>query len=52
MASKYQLKESSLYVDGTDVPQNKLNINNSEEIHEIERELIEEAYIIFDGLHK
>ncbi len=47
MASKYQLKDSSLYIEGSDVPQNKLHIISSEEIHELERELIAEAYVTF-----
>ena len=47
MASKYHLKDSSLYIEGTDIPQNRLNIRNAEVIHELERELIEEAYTIF-----
>jgi len=47
MASKYQLKNSSLYIKGTDIPKNKLHITNSEEIHELERELIAEAYATF-----
>jgi cell filamentation protein len=47
MASKYQLKDSSLYIEGTDVPKNKLHITSSEEIHELERELIAEAYVTF-----
>jgi len=36
-----------LYIEGTDIPKNKLYIKNSEEIHELERELIEEAYVVF-----
>jgi cell filamentation protein len=47
MASKYQLNNSSLYIEGTDVPKNKLHIRSSEEIHELERELIAEAYVTF-----
>ena len=47
MASKYQLESSSIYIDGTDVPHNKLGITNSEELHELERELLEEAYQVF-----
>ena len=47
MASKYQLNDSSLYIEGTDVPKNKLHITSSEEIHELERELIAEAYVTF-----
>ncbi len=47
MASKYQLKDSSLYIEGSDVPKNKLHITSSEEIHELEKELIAEAYVTF-----
>ncbi len=47
MASKYHLENSSFYIDGTDTPCNKINIINSIEIHELEKELIEEAYSVF-----
>lgn len=47
MASKYQLKDSSFYIKGSDIPVNKFNIDDSETLHEIEKELLEEAYIIF-----
>ena len=47
MASKYKVKNSSIYIEGTDVPENKLNLNNSSLIHELERELILDAYEIF-----
>ncbi|QKF81752.1 Fic/DOC family protein [Halarcobacter ebronensis] len=47
MASKYQLKDNSFYYEGTDIPKNKFDIRNSELIHEIEKELIEDAYNIF-----
>ena len=47
MASKYNVKNSSIYIDGSDVPKNKFNLRNSEQIHEIERELIDESYLIF-----
>jgi cell filamentation protein len=51
MASKYQLKDSSFYISDTDVPVNKLGIEDSELLHEIEKELLEEAYeIYFDEL--
>lgn len=51
MASKYQLKDSSFYISGTDVPVNKLGIEDSELLHEIEKGLLEEAYeIYFDEL--
>jgi cell filamentation protein len=47
MALKYHLKDNSFYYEGTDVPKNKLDIKKSELIHEIEKELLEEAYEIF-----
>jgi cell filamentation protein len=47
MASKYQLKDSSFYIKGTDIPLNKFNIDDADTLHEIERELLEEAYLIF-----
>lgn len=47
MASKYKNEASSIYKNGTDVPKNKFNLTNSTQIHELERELIEEAYEIF-----
>ena len=47
MASKYKNEASSIYNDGTDVPKNKFNLTNSTQIHELERELISEAYEIF-----
>jgi len=42
--SKYQLDDSPIYIDGTDIPKNKLDITNSELIHEIENNLLIEAY--------
>lgn len=42
--SKYQLDDSPIYIDGSDVPKNKLNITDSELIHEIENNLLIEAY--------
>lgn len=47
MASKYQLKNNSFYYENTDVPINKFDIKDSQTIHEIERELLKEAYEIF-----
>ena len=43
--SKYRFNHSSIYIDGTDVPHNKFNITSSEDIHEAENILLEEAYI-------
>ncbi len=47
MGSKYKAQDSNIYVEDTDIPKNKLGINSSEEIHELERELLEEAYVLF-----
>ncbi len=47
MGSKYHLKSSSLYYSDTDIPINKFNIKSSEIIHEVEKELLEDAYKIF-----
>ncbi|MBT5934124.1 Fic family protein [Sulfurimonas sp.] len=45
--SKYQLDDSPIYIDGSDVPKNKLDITNPELIHEIENNLLIEAYAKF-----
>ncbi|HIP52286.1 MAG TPA: cell filamentation protein Fic [Campylobacterales bacterium] len=45
MMSKYRFNHSSIYIDGTDIPRNKLEIDNSVEIHDAENLLLEEAYI-------
>jgi len=42
--SKYQLDDSPIYIDGSDIPKNKLYITSSELIHEIENNLLIEAY--------
>lgn len=47
MESKYQLTNSSIYLPGTSIPKNKLNISDPAEIHELERTLLEDAYQIF-----
>jgi len=47
MASKYKNEVSSIYINGTDVPKNKFNLTNSIQIHELESELMKEAYEIF-----
>jgi cell filamentation protein len=47
MASKYQLADSTLYYAHSEVPINKHNIQDAQTIHEIEKELLEEAYTIF-----
>ncbi|WP_428738417.1 Fic/DOC family protein [Sulfurimonas sp.] len=42
--SKYQLDDSPIYLNGSDVPKNKLDISDAEVIHEIENDLLIEAY--------
>jgi len=47
MASKYQLVNNLFYYEGSDVPKNRFDIEDAQTIHEIEKELLEEAYILF-----
>lgn len=47
MASKYQLVNNKFYYEGSDIPRNKFDIQDAQTIHEIEKELLEEAYAIF-----
>jgi len=41
---KYQLKESWIYIEGTDIPQNKLGITDAKFIHVLEKKLLDKAY--------
>lgn len=45
--SKYQLTESNIYYEGTDVPINKVNIKDSDTIHFVEEKLLKDAYTFF-----
>lgn len=45
--SKYQFTESDIYLPGTDIPRNKLGIVDPELLHEIEAELLQQAYTRF-----
>ena len=47
--SKYRLDNSPVYIEGTDVPKNKLGITESELIHEIEQNLLIQAYEQFSS---
>lgn len=47
MASKYQLVDNTFYYENSDVPINKFDIKDTQTIHEIEKELLEEAYTVF-----
>ena len=42
--SKYRLDESPIYLEGSEVPKNKLGIVEAELIHEIENNLLLQAY--------
>jgi len=46
--SKYRFKESSIYIDGTDIPKNILNIKDSKFIHALEKKLLDNSYIFFN----
>jgi cell filamentation protein len=45
--SKYQFHQSSIYQPGTDLPINRLNISDAEILHEIETQLLQQAYQTF-----
>lgn len=45
--SKYQFKESDIYLPGTDIPRNRLGIEDSDLLHEIEETLLQQAYQTF-----
>ena len=45
--SKYQFQQSDIYQPGTDLPINRLNIGDAEILHEIEAQLLQQAYRAF-----
>ncbi len=45
--SKYQFKESDIYLPGTDIPRNRLGVEDPELLHEIEETLLQQAYQTF-----
>ena len=47
MTSEYQLKNSLFYYKDSDVPHNRFDIKESQAVHELEKELLVEAYAIF-----
>jgi len=47
--SKYRLDESPIYLEGSDVPKNRLGIVDAPLIHEIENNLLLEAYEQFSS---
>lgn len=47
--SKYRLDKSPIYLEGSEVPKNKLGIKEAELIHEIENNLLLQAYEHFSS---
>lgn len=47
--SRYQLDNSPIYIDGSDVPKNRLGATDSEVIHEIENDLLAQDYKKFSS---
>jgi cell filamentation protein len=47
--SKYQLKDSHIYIDGTDIPKNKLGVTDADVLHDIENSLLADAYEYFSS---
>lgn len=45
--SKYRHENSPIYIPGTDIPKNKLGIDDAELPHEIEANLLKDAYRLF-----
>lgn len=45
--SKYQFQQSDIYQPGTELPINRLNIGDAEILHEIEAQLLQQAYQTF-----
>jgi cell filamentation protein len=45
--SKYQFRESDLYLPGTDIPKNHLGITDPDLLHEVEQTLLQQAYQVF-----
>ena len=45
--SKYQFTASDIYLPGTDIPKNKLEITEPELLHEVEETLLQQAYQTF-----
>jgi cell filamentation protein len=46
--SKYQYRQSDIYLPGTDLPINRLGIDNADLLHEIEARLLQQ--LIESGL--
>lgn len=45
--SRYQFRESDIYLAGTEIPRNHLGITEADLLHEIEESLLRQAYQVF-----
>jgi cell filamentation protein len=45
--SKYQFRQSDIYLPGTDLPVNRLDIRDAELLQAVEAQLLEQAYLLF-----
>ena len=45
--SRYQFRESDIYLPGTDLPRNRLGLEDPALVHEIEATLLQQAYLVF-----
>ena len=45
--SKYQFRQSDIYLPGTDLPVNRLGVTDPDLLHEIEAQLLQQAYARF-----
>ena len=45
--SKYQFRQSDIYLPGTELPVNRLGIEDEDLLHEVEAQLLEQAYATF-----
>ncbi len=45
--SKYQFRESDIYLSGTNIPKNRLGIEDANLLQEIEESLLQQAYQVF-----
>jgi hypothetical protein len=49
--SKYQFQQSDIYQPGTDLPVNRLNIDDADILHEIEAQLLQQPFILSRSVH-
>jgi len=47
--SKYRIKDSSIYIEGTDIPKNRFDIEDSKFIHTLEKKLLDASYKDFSS---